>query len=52
MQLYILTSDEVTLINSMQGLIVCEYGRGYIGVDPTYLQGSSPHLTALGGYGA
>jgi hypothetical protein len=49
MQLYILTLDEVALIDSMQGLIVCDYGLGYIGVDPTALQNSQAHVDALGG---
>ena len=50
MQLYILTPDEVALIDSMQGLIVCDYGLGYIGVDPTALQNSQDHVDALGEY--
>lgn len=50
MQLYILTLDEVALIDAMQGLIVCDYGLGYIGVDPTALQNSQEHVDVLGGY--
>jgi hypothetical protein len=50
MQLYILTLDEVALIDSMQGLIVCDYGLGYIGANPTALQNSQAHVDALGGY--
>jgi hypothetical protein len=52
MQLYILTLDEVALIDSMQGLIVCDHGLGYIGVDPTALQNSQAHVDALGEYDA
>ena len=50
MQLYILMLDEVALIDSMQGLIVCDHGLGYIGVDPMALQNSQDHVDALGGY--
>jgi hypothetical protein len=52
MQLYILTLDEVALIDAMQGLIVCDHGSGYIGVDPTALQNSQVHVDVLGGYDA
>jgi hypothetical protein len=52
MQLYILTLDEVALIDSMQGLIVCDYGLGYIGTDPMALQNSQEHVDMLGGYDA
>ncbi|MHC4301981.1 MAG: DUF4376 domain-containing protein [Planctomycetota bacterium] len=36
----------------MQGLIVCDHGLGYIGVDPTALQNSQAHVDVLGGYDA
>jgi hypothetical protein len=52
MQLYILTLDEVALIDATQGLIVCDYGLGYIGVDPMALQASQAHVDVLGGYDA